>query len=102
MAGERDIRFEVDSAGKMVFATVDMGSPELDPVQVPVDLTSNAVAPDGSPCVREALLDSPWGPFPFTCVNQLLYLLIELQVWIVGFHILLGFLTIIMNLVLSI
>ena len=70
MAGERDIRFEVDSAGKMVSATVDMGSPELDPVQVPVDLTSNAVAPDGSPCVREALLDSPWGPFPFTCVSM--------------------------------
>lgn len=70
MAGERDIRFEVDGVGKLISATVDMGSPELDPVQVPVDLASNAVAPDGSPCVKEVLLDSPWGLFPFTCVSM--------------------------------
>ncbi len=70
MAGDRAIRFQVDDAGHMVSATVDMGAPKLDPAQVPVTLASNATTPEGSPYVKEAPLDSPWGPFSFTCVSM--------------------------------
>lgn len=53
----------------MATATVDMGAPILEPSLVPVDLPANAEV-NGIPFVKEASLDSPWGPFRFTCVSM--------------------------------
>lgn len=70
LAGERPISFEVDGRNKLVSATVDMGKPKLDPATVPTVLEANAKFVDGTPFVREAPLDSPWGAFSFTCVSM--------------------------------
>ncbi len=70
LAGPRPITFNVDDAGKLVDATVDMGSPILDPAAVPVACPANAETADGVPFAREAELSSPWGPFAFTFVSM--------------------------------
>lgn len=70
MAGDRPLTFTVGEDGRMQEATVDMGCPILDPAAVPTTLAANAERPDGTPFVREAALDSPWGPFSFTCASM--------------------------------
>lgn len=70
MAGDRPLTFTVDEEDRMLEATVDMGCPILDPSAVPTTLTANAERPDGTPFVKEALLDSPWGAFSFTCASM--------------------------------
>lgn len=69
-AGERPITFQVDDKGLMTVATVDMGRPILAPEQVPVALEANAETENGQGFVKEALIDSPWGAIPFTCVSM--------------------------------
>lgn len=70
LAGPKPISFEVDSANQLTLATVDMGSPILEPSRVPTVLSANAIDSEGVEYVREAELDSPWGPFAFTCVSM--------------------------------
>ena len=70
LAGPRDIRFETDVAGLMARATVDMGSPVLDPLRVPTTLAANARTDAGEAFVREAPVASLWGDFRFTCVSM--------------------------------
>ncbi|MCI8469060.1 MAG: diaminopimelate epimerase [Eggerthellaceae bacterium] len=70
LAGPRAIDFSVDGEGRMTAATVDMGAPVLDPALIPVDATATATAPFGAGYVRDLALDSPWGPFTFTCVSM--------------------------------
>lgn len=70
MAGDRPLTFTVDEEDRMLEATVDMGCPILDPSAVPTALTANAERPDGTPFVKEVLLDSPWGAFSFTCASM--------------------------------
>ena len=70
LAGPKPISFEIDSANQLTLATVDMGSPILEPSRVPTALSANAANSEGVGYVREAELDSPWGPFAFTCVSM--------------------------------
>lgn len=70
LAGPKPISFEVDEAGKMTLATVDMASPILVPAEVPVDAEATATTSDGIPFVKEMELESPWGTFAFTCVSM--------------------------------
>ena len=70
LAGPRDIRFDVDDAGRMVRATVNMGSPVLDPSLVPTLLAANARTDTRDGFVRESPVASPWGDFRFTCVSM--------------------------------
>lgn len=70
LAGPKPISFEVDEAEKMTKATVDMGHPILDPAMVPVALPANATFGDEASFVSNASIDSPWGPFAFTCVSM--------------------------------
>lgn len=70
MAGDRPISFTTDDAGRLLFATVDMGAPILEPTAVPVSLEPNAHTAEGVPFVEEALISSPWGALPFTCVSM--------------------------------
>lgn len=70
LAGRRPIAFEVDEQGKLATATVDMGRPHLDPQRVPTLLAANAKTEDGCDFVLDALIDSPWGRFAFTCVSM--------------------------------
>ncbi|MGI6591380.1 MAG: diaminopimelate epimerase [Eggerthellaceae bacterium] len=69
-AGERPISFTTDRDGRMETATVDMGRPILDPVEVPVSLAANAQTDAGSAFVKEADIASPWISLPFTCVSM--------------------------------
>jgi diaminopimelate epimerase len=69
-AGAKPISFQVDDAGKMTVATVDMGEPVLDPALVPCSLAANAATCAGDAYVREASLESPWGSFAFTCIGM--------------------------------
>jgi diaminopimelate epimerase len=64
-AGARPITFEVDEAGKLTTATVDMGQPVLDPALVPTTL--QATEERG---VVEAPLSTPWGEFAVTLVSM--------------------------------
>lgn len=70
LAGPKPISFTVDANGLLVDATVDMGHPVLALVDVPVALEANAYAADGTPFVYDAAIESPWGPFEFTCVSM--------------------------------
>lgn len=70
LAGLKPIEFRTDDDGRMTDATVDMGCPILEPSSVPVALAANATAPDGSPCVEEFPVSSPWGDFRFTAVSM--------------------------------
>ena len=70
LAGPKPINFTVDDEGKMTQATVDMGHPILEPSEVPVNAKANATSPAGAAYTREIEIDSPWGPFAFTCVSM--------------------------------
>lgn len=70
LAGPKPIRFSVDSNHKLSEATVDMGAAILEPSLIPTTLQPHAISASGEAYVREALLDSPWGPFAFTCVSM--------------------------------
>ena len=70
LSGPKPISFEVDEAGRMTLATVDMGAPILEPAQVPVDAPADAVAPDGTPYAGSLALESPWGTYEFACVSM--------------------------------
>lgn len=70
LAGPRPIRFKVDDCDHLVSATVDMGRPILNPERVPVATDANATSAQGVDYVRDLSLDSPWGPFQFTCVSM--------------------------------
>lgn len=70
LAGPKPIRFEVDENGLMTKATVDMGEPILEPAVVPVALEANAETELGVAFVKEGAIESPWGPFAFTCVSM--------------------------------
>lgn len=69
-AGTRRISFDVDAAGKLVRASVDMGRPVLDPAQVPTRCPADATTPEGQPYAGAAEIASPWGPFRFACVSM--------------------------------
>ena len=69
LAGRRPISFQVDEAGKMTVATVDMGQPILAAAEVPVALPENAQYEEVG-YVRETAIESPWGAFEFTCVSM--------------------------------
>ena len=69
LAGPRPIAFELDDAGKMTVATVEMGHPVLEPREVPCLLPGADLGSLGS-VAREVAVDSPWGPFLFTTVSM--------------------------------
>lgn len=69
-AGVKTISYTTDELGKLVTATVDMGAPILNPQQVPTTLAFNAMSDAGEAFVKDALLDSPYGTFAFTCVSM--------------------------------
>jgi diaminopimelate epimerase len=84
-AGVRPITFEVDGAGRLTLATVDMGAPSFEPLMIPTALEATGAvahtAPsvplegeevDGAdePAVIEALVDTPLGAVRLTCVNM--------------------------------
>ncbi len=70
LAGPKPIEFEVDEQGKLTVATVDMGTPVLDPSDIPVDAPADGTYAQDAPCVRALTLASPWGDFTFTCVSM--------------------------------
>lgn len=70
LAGPKPITFEVNSDGKLISATVDMGEPILEPKLVPTTLEANAQSPSGTPYVLDEALESPWGDFSFTCISM--------------------------------
>lgn len=70
LAGPKPITFMVDAEDTLVSATVDMGSPLLDPPSVPVAAQADATSPQGVAYVRALSLESPWGTFSFTCVSM--------------------------------
>lgn len=70
LAGPRDVSFEVDEAGLLTRATVDMGAPILDPASVPTAIPANARTAAGEAFVRDASVGSPWGCVRFTCVSM--------------------------------
>lgn len=69
LAGPKRITFTLDN-GVLDRATVDMGAPILDPVDVPVDTEPNATTEEGIPFLKEYEIPSPWGPFAFTTVSM--------------------------------
>ena len=69
-AGLKTISYQTDGEGKLVLATVDMGSPIFNPQQVPTTLAFNAMTQSGEAFVKEATLDSPYGPYDFTCISM--------------------------------
>ncbi len=70
LAGPKPISFTVDDEGKMTQATVDMGHPILDPQTVPVSVEANAQSTTGVAYAGNIAIESPWGPFAFTCVSM--------------------------------
>ena len=69
-AGAKRVRFQLDGAGKMARATVDMGEPILEPARIPALCFANAAAPDGAPFVGDAPITTPWGEFRLTLVSM--------------------------------
>lgn len=70
LAGPKPINFTIDDEGKMTQATVDMGHPILDPQTVPVSVEANAQSTTGVAYAGDIAIESPWGPFAFTCVSM--------------------------------
>lgn len=70
LAGPKPIAFTRHADGTMAEATVQMGSPILDPAAVPVAAEADAATPQGDPYAGAVELDSPWGPFRFTAVSM--------------------------------
>lgn len=69
-AGVRKIKYELDSDNRLSLATVDMGMPILEPAKIPVNINANAKTSNGVEFVSDALIESPWGGFKFTCVSM--------------------------------
>lgn len=69
-AGVKTMSYKTDEQGRLVQATVDMGSPILNPSWIPTTLSFNAIAADGEAFVKEAEVESPHGVFAFTCVSM--------------------------------
>ncbi len=69
-AGVKVITYTADENGKLVTATVDMGAPILSPRLVPTTLAANAETEEGEEFVKDVEVDSPFGPFAFTCVSM--------------------------------
>ncbi len=70
LAGPHPISFETDDYDKLTIATVDMGKPILNPVDIPVNIQANATSEDGTPCVLDIPLQSPWETFKFSCISM--------------------------------
>jgi diaminopimelate epimerase len=70
LAGPRPITFEVDAAGLMSTATVNMGAPILAPAEVPTTLGATKTTQDSTAYVEAAEIESPWGSFAFSCVSM--------------------------------
>lgn len=70
LAGVKTISYSADSDGKLVTATVDMGSPILSSSLIPTKLAFNAMTDFGEAFVKESPLDSPYGTFDFTCLSM--------------------------------
>lgn len=68
--GPLPISFELNEQGLMSLASVDMDEPILDPEKIPVKLPAEGTSPDGISFVKESIIESPWGPFSFTCVSM--------------------------------
>ena len=73
LAGPRALEVELDAAGRLAAATVEMGAPELALPRVPVSAERaravervRGAGAQGSAVV----LDSPWGAFRFVCVSM--------------------------------
>ncbi len=65
LAGPRRISYTLDSAGKLEMARVEMGQPILDPPSIPTTL-----APTSDGAVVDAMLSTPIGSLPATCVSM--------------------------------
>jgi diaminopimelate epimerase len=68
LAGPKRIRFQVDEAGQMATATVDMGEPILDPSLVPTTL-AGVMTPYGAVAVEQPVSAGD-GKLVFTCVSM--------------------------------
>ena len=69
-AGVKTISYTTDELGKLDTATVDMGTPELNPANVPTKLVVNAISEDGTAFVKDVEIESPFGSYAFTCVSM--------------------------------
>ncbi|MDR0350255.1 MAG: diaminopimelate epimerase [Coriobacteriales bacterium] len=76
LVGKRAITFTVDGADLLLSATVDMGEPILEPMEIPTTLKANSTTPAnlpltaGLPMVAERELDTPLGKLAFTCLSM--------------------------------
>ena len=69
-AGVKTVSYATDEAGKLETATVNMGTPELNPQKIPTTIEFNAISDFGEAYVKDAPIDSPFGTFEFTCVSM--------------------------------
>lgn len=70
LAGSKPILFQTDEDGQLTSATVDMGCPILNPLDIPVIAPTLARSSQDIPYVGELTIPSPWGSFAFTCVSM--------------------------------
>ncbi len=49
---------------------VNMGSPIFNPKEIPTTLPTTYITPSGEPFVKDALADSPYGQFHFSCISM--------------------------------
>ncbi len=49
---------------------VNMGSPYFAPKDIPTTLKTTATTPEGEPFIKDALVDSPYGKFHFSCISM--------------------------------
>lgn len=70
LAGPKPIAFALDDEGRMATATVDMGTPTLDPALIPVCTDVCDTTTDDDAFCAIATLASPWGAFSFACVSM--------------------------------
>lgn len=70
MAGPRPITFKRNEDSTMSEATVKMGKPILDPVEIPVDCEYDSITDEGDRYVGRLTLLSPWGRFSFACISM--------------------------------
>lgn len=65
LAGPKHIEYELDGAGKLVLASVNMGSPILEPEKVPTTLQATKAG-----AVVESPVDTPFGELKVSCVSM--------------------------------
>ena len=70
LAGPKPIAFTLDDEGRMAAATVDMGTPTLDPALIPVCTDVCDTTTDDDAFCAIATLAAPWGAFSFACVSM--------------------------------